>query len=153
MTPFVVWFEAHACPRREGPFPGRMWGTYHYRLAQCRQNILKLKCLYSCMDGGGLVTKSCLTLASPWTVVCQDPLSMGFSRQGYWSRLPFPSPGDLPDPGIEPRSPALQADSLLTELWRKPLAWIPEPLSPTLPCASLPSGCFSVISSYNKPVI
>jgi len=41
---------------------------------------------------------------------------MGFSRQGYWSGLPFPSPGDLPDPGIEPRSPALQTDSSLTEL-------------------------------------
>ena len=65
---------------------------------------------------GGLVTKSCLTLVTPWTVVFQAPLSMGFSRQEYWSGLPFPSPGDLPDPGIEPRSPALQTDSLLTEL-------------------------------------
>ena len=58
------------------------------------------------------VAKSCPTLASPWTVAFQAPLSMGFSRQQYWSGLPFPSPGDLPDPGIEPRSPALQADSL-----------------------------------------
>ena len=47
---------------------------------------------------------------------CQVPLSMGFSRQEYWSGLPFPSPGDLPDPGVEPESPALQADSLPTEL-------------------------------------
>ena len=46
---------------------------------------------------------------------------MGFSRQEYWSGLPFPSPGDLPDPGIKPRSPALQADSLPTELWGKPI--------------------------------
>ena len=61
--------------------------------------------------GGGLVAKSCLTLVTPWTVACQAPLSMGFSRQEYWSGLPFPSPGDLPDPGIEPASPALQADS------------------------------------------
>ena len=45
----------------------------------------------------------------------QAPLSMGFSRQEYWSGLPFPSPGDLPDPGIEPGSPALQADSLSSE--------------------------------------
>ena len=52
----------------------------------------------------------------PWTVVHQVPLSVGFSRQEYWSGLPFPSPGDLPDPGIEPRSPALQADALLSEL-------------------------------------
>ena len=51
--------------------------------------------------------------AIPWTVVYQASLSMGFSRQEYWSALPFPSPGDLPDPGIEHRSPALQADALL----------------------------------------
>ena len=46
----------------------------------------------------------------------QAPLSVGFPRQEYWNRLPFPSPGDLPDPEIEPRSPALQVDSLQTEL-------------------------------------
>ena len=48
----------------------------------------------------------------PWSVARQAPLSMEFSRQEYWSGLPFPSPGDLPDPGIEPSSPALWADSL-----------------------------------------
>ena len=53
--------------------------------------------------------------AIPWTVVYQASLSMGFSRQEYWSGLPFPSPGDLPVPGIEPRSPALQADALPSE--------------------------------------
>ena len=46
-------------------------------------------------------------VATPWTIAYQVPLSMGFSRQEYWSGLPFPSPGDLPNPGIEPRSPAL----------------------------------------------
>ena len=51
----------------------------------------------------------------------QAPLSMAFSRQEYWSGLPFPSPGDLPDPGIERRPPALQADSLPTELQGKPV--------------------------------
>ena len=56
----------------------------------------------------------------PWTVVYQASLSMGFSRQVYWSGLPFPSPGDLPDPGIEPRSPALQADALPSEPPGKP---------------------------------
>ena len=66
--------------------------------------------------GDGLVAQSCLTLVTSWTIARQAPLSMGFSRQEYWSGLPFPSPKDLPDPGIEPRSPALQADSLLTEL-------------------------------------
>ena len=65
---------------------------------------------------GGLVTQLCPTLVTPWTVARQAPLSVGFSRQEYWSGLPFPSPGDLPDPGIKPRSPALQADSLPAEL-------------------------------------
>ena len=53
--------------------------------------------------------------ATPWTVAYQAPPSMGFSRQEYWSGLPFPSPGDLPDPGIEPGSPALQADALTSQ--------------------------------------
>ena len=52
---------------------------------------------------------------TPWTVAHQAPPSMGFYRQKYWSGLPFPSPGDLPDPGIKPRSPALQADALWSE--------------------------------------
>ena len=60
--------------------------------------------------GGGLVTKSCLMLATQWTVAYQTPLSMEFSRQEYYSGLPFPSPGYLPNPGIEPRSPALKVD-------------------------------------------
>ena len=51
----------------------------------------------------------------PWTVACQVPLSMGFSRQEHWNGLPFPSPDDLPNPGMKPGSPALQADSLTTE--------------------------------------
>ena len=54
--------------------------------------------------------------ATPGTVAYQAPPSTGFSRQEYWSGLPFPSPGDLPDPGIEPRSPALEADALTSEL-------------------------------------
>ena len=53
--------------------------------------------------------------ATPWTVAHQAPPSMGFSRQEYWSGLPLPSPGDLPDPGIKPRSPASQADALTSE--------------------------------------
>ena len=59
---------------------------------------------------------SCIRLfVTPWTVARQAPLSMGSSRQEYWSGLPFPSPGDLPSAGIEPESPALQADSLPSE--------------------------------------
>ena len=58
--------------------------------------------------------------ATPWTVAHQAPLSMGFSRQEYWSGLPFPSPGDLPNPGIKPRCPSLQADALTSEPPGKP---------------------------------
>ena len=64
-----------------------------------------------------LVAKSCLTLETPWTIACWAPLSMGFPRLEYWSGLPLPSPGDLPDPGIKPsllhcrQSLGLQADS------------------------------------------
>ena len=61
---------------------------------------------------GGLVAQSRLTPAIPWTVAHQAPLSTGFPRQEYWSGLPFPSPEDLPNPGLEPGSSALQADSL-----------------------------------------
>ena len=57
---------------------------------------------------------------TPWTVACQAFLSVGFSRQEYWSELPLPYPGDLPDPETEPGSPTLQADSLLSEPPRKP---------------------------------
>ena len=63
-----------------------------------------------------LVAQSCLTLCmGSWTVACQAPLSLGFSGPEYWSELLFPSPGNFPDSGIEPRSPELQADSLLSE--------------------------------------
>ena len=68
------------------------------------------------VGGGGLVGKSFPTLAIPWTISCQAPLSMGLSSQEYWSGLTFPSPGDLPRPGIKPGSPALQADDLPIEL-------------------------------------
>ena len=59
--------------------------------------------------------------ATPWTVAYQAPSSMEFAREEYWSGLPFPSPGDLPDLGVEPGSPTLQADALPSELPGKPL--------------------------------
>ena len=62
--------------------------------------------------------------ATPWTVAYQASASMGFSRQEYWSGLPFPSPGDLPDPGTEPGSPTLEADALTSE---------PPPYDPAIP--------------------
>ena len=65
--------------------------------------------------------KSCPALATMWTVACQAPLCMWFSRGDYWNGLPFPSPVDLPDPGIKPMSPALEADSLPSEPPGKPI--------------------------------
>ena len=65
---------------------------------------------------------SCVQLfATLWTVAYQASMSMGFSRQEYWSGLPFPSPGNLPDPGIKPGSPALEADALTSERPGKPV--------------------------------
>ena len=69
--------------------------------------------MYKLLSPVGLFT-------TPWAVPRQAPLSMGFSRQEYWSGWPFPSPGDLPNPGIKLRSPALQVDSLLSEPPGKP---------------------------------
>ena len=98
-----------------------VWEEYHITLSWAHPNRCSInqkeepnlvaKCLVS--GGGGLVTKSWLTLATPWTVAPQAPLSMGFSRQEYWSGLPFPSPGDLPDSEIEPTSPTLQMVSCI----------------------------------------
>ena len=76
------------------------------------RNILKVKSL-----------SRVRLFATLWTVAHQAPPSMGFSRQEYWSGLPFPSPGDLPHPGIEPRSPTLQADTLTSEPPGTPLTF------------------------------
>ena len=80
----------------------------------------KLFCFLWKMDvkgvqGDDLIVSHIWLFGIPSTVACQPPLSLKFSRQGYWSGLPFPSSGDLPDPGIEPLSPTLQADYLPSE--------------------------------------
>ena len=93
------------------------------------QVFLLLKPLFNLLQCAVcLVPQSCLTLfspvrlfATPWTVAHQAALSMGFSRQEYWSGLPCPPLGSLPNPGMEPRSPAWQVDSLLSEPPGKPL--------------------------------
>ena len=74
--------------------------------------IFKL-CVYVCV--AEVVAQMCPTLHSPWTIACKAPLSMEFSRQESWSGLPFPCLGDHFDPGIKPRSPALQVDTLPSE--------------------------------------
>ena len=83
--------------------------------------------------GGDLVAKSCPTLVIPWTVACQAPLSRRFSRQEYWSGSSISSPGDLPDPDIKPRPPALQADDSPTTLWGKPNHFLSGSLIPRSP--------------------
>ena len=105
-------------------FDGRqsgLWRTNKIKVGRqsglWRINKIKVGMVCMCV----LVTKLCPTVVTPWIVAHQAPLSMGFSRQEYWSGLPFPSPGDLPDPGIEPRSPTLQADALTSEPPGKPL--------------------------------
>ena len=70
-----------------------------------------------------LIAQTCPTLATLWTIVHQASLSMEFSQQEYWTGLPFPAPGDVPNPGVGPGSPALQADSLPSKPPGKPL-WI-----------------------------
>ena len=92
------------CQLKEFFLKLHLWGFQQetnntLKLRQLRKKVKLLSCVW--------------LFASPWTNVAhQAPPSMGYSRQEYWSRLPFPSPGDHPDPGIEPRSPALQADAL-----------------------------------------
>ena len=91
--------------RKNRPLPEipRLWSWELYCLMQSHLHVCS-------------VTKACLTLVIPWPVAYQAPLSLGFPRQEYWRGLPFPSPRDLPDPGIKPSAPAmsptLQADSL-----------------------------------------
>ena len=96
-----------SCPRNH-------WGLLH-----CMQILYQLS--YQGVSEWEKSLSHVQLFATPWTVTHQAPPSMGFSRQEYWSGLPFPSPGDLPNPGIEPRSPALQADTLTSEPPGKPI--------------------------------
>ena len=82
-------------------FCSSLFKTDHY-FGKSLQKISRAYC-NSCACGG-LLAKSCLTLVTLWTVACQAPLSTGFPRQEYRSGLPFPSPGEVPNPGIEPMS-------------------------------------------------
>ena len=98
-----------------------LWVPSH--LGNCWVEALVQDFRGGCLNAG----RACYSLSHvqlflvPWAVDCQAPLSIGFSRQEYYSGLPLPSPGDLPDPGIEPRSPAQQADYLPSEPPGKPL--------------------------------
>ena len=129
----VVWVTSCVTP---SPFWGIFsWADFSLSLAavksqtgQCWREIShrNLYVLSDCCHNGMFIfynSVSCSLaelFATLWTIACQAPLSMGLPSQEYWSRLPFPPPGDLPDAGIEPRSPALQADSLPSKPPGKP---------------------------------
>ena len=89
---------------------GAWWATVH-RVTKSRTQL----------KGLSTHARTCPTLVTPWTVACQAPLSMGFTKQEYWSGLPFPSPGHLPNPGIEPASPGLAGRFSTFEPLGKPL--------------------------------
>ena len=104
----VDWYEGFSL----GEVTGRFWVE--------RQSLTfggeKKRLFCSYVEWSEVKLLSCVWLfATPWTVACQAPPAKGFSRQEYWSGLPFPSPGDLPNPGTKPGSPTLQADSLLSQ--------------------------------------
>ena len=98
------------------PMGGIPWRRIHMWLSAWASSRITWKLMllvpWSWFESESEVAQSCPTLCDPWTVVHQTPLSMGFSRQEYWSGLPFPSAGDLPNPGIKPRSPTMQTDAL-----------------------------------------
>ena len=107
-----------------GAVSNPVWGAKILHALQPKNQNIKQQKYYNKFSDSVpvkvLVAQSCPTLETPWTVAHQAPLSMGFSRQEYWSGLPFPSPEDLPHPGIEPGSPALQADTLAPKPPGKP---------------------------------
>ena len=100
------WAKAEILPAQAGT-PRTPLVTTIYQ-SQMHRDLVTGVCVCVCV--GGCVLSRVRLFVNPQTVACQAPLSMGFSKQEYWSGLPFPSPEELPDPGIEPASPALQAD-------------------------------------------
>ena len=102
----------HISPLSKASFLPRL--PHHNRLGHHRE-LSWVPCGISCIPLCVYPSLSHVPLCDPWTVAQQAPLSLEFSRQEYWRGLPFPSPGGLPNPGIEPGSPAWQADSLPSE--------------------------------------
>ena len=104
--------ETTGAEQIEDTFPFRLsTNSFSYNTATPTMKKVKVKLL---------VAQLCPTFCNPMTIACQAPLSMGFSKQKYWSELPLHSPGYLPGPGIQPGSSALQVDSLLSEAPGKP---------------------------------
>ena len=97
----AVWTFQSVLKNPKWPFKKRVPSSSNLRSGFLKVKVKSLSCVW--------------LFVTPWTVAHQTPPSMGFSRQEHWSGLPFPSPGDLPDPGIEHRSPALQEEALTSE--------------------------------------
>ena len=112
----------------------------------------KIQIYFTCCQAANIAG----SFVTPWTVAPEATLSMGFSRQEYWSGLPFPSPGDIPNPGAEPGSPELQADSLPSHqgspIHLLETMWFLEPLdekhSSGVVCRSLYSGLTETLITY-----
>ena len=102
-------------------------------------------------DGGKRVTaQSCPTFVAPWTIACQAPLSMEFSSREYWNALLFPPPGDLPDPGIKPMSPALPGRFFTTEPGTKQAPPPPTPPHTQTGLLNGALGCSVQFSSFQS---
>ena len=115
---------AQSCPTLSDPMDCSLPGSSIHGIFQARVlewGAIPFSDHNLCGRHNKVKSLSRVRLCDPWTVAHQAPPSMGFSRQENWSWLPFPSPGDLPDPGIEPRSPAFQADALTSEPPGKPM--------------------------------
>ena len=118
------------CSPKAGNFSGwrpKLNKPFHYSMAYWDMLLLFS---YWVMSDSFVIPPS----FPPWIAAHQAPLSIGFPRQGNWSGLPVPSPGDLPDPGIKPRSPVLQVDSLPSEPPGKPLLMLWRPLKEAIKC-------------------
>ena len=103
------------CQETPVSIPNKRWGVWDAYISGMQ--VIQCQCVFFKQGFDLCVVLSCVRLfVTLWTVAYQAPLSMGFSRQEYWSGLPFPSPGYPPNPGIEPRSPTLQADALYCQL-------------------------------------
>ena len=151
-------------------FPSHVWGVFYYTLFKSfLRPFLFLFFLwepYNSNVGAFNIFQRSLKVkvkflshvrlfVTQWTIACQAPLSMGFSRQEYWNGLPFLSPGDLPNPGIEPRSPALQTGALPSEPPGNPerflrLSSIHFILFPLLCCSEVISTILSSSSLINS---
>ena len=143
-------YRVQYCPRFQastgylGTYSQQIWGNYYV-------------CVCVCVCVCGVHVHICMLshvqlFVTPWTIVCQAPLSMGFPRQEYWKGLPFPPPGELPDPGIKPASlmsPAL-ARQILYQLLYQPQIPTLQRLAEKIKARTLPISCSALGVNRNQ---